>query len=740
LGNSDENKDAVEIWGGLEYSYVRVKNNVYDQLARTGYEKSTIDIELFSELNIKTIRYPLLLEKYENDSKSFFRVNDHRLNKLMEHGIKPIAGLLHHGSGPFKSSLYENDFPALLAEYAYRIAERYPWLELYTPVNEPLTTARFSGLYGIWYPHMNNDQAFLKMFINELKGTVLSMQAAKSINPGAKLIQTEDISKIHSLPSLQYQADFENERRWMTYDILSGKFGPSHPLWKYVIDSGIKEIDMEFFLQNICEPHVMGFNYYATSERYLDTHKNIYPACYHGGNSFEDYADVEAVRANIPVTISPGKLLKEAWARYHRPVALTEVHLACTREEQLRWFNEAYQNALSLKKDGVDIRAITAWSFFGSFDWSTLLCQRNDHYEPGVYDIRSGIPRATAIAGLIKSINRPDRITANLLQTPGWWRREDRFIYKPEGEKLMLEKENTHNHKDISPLLIIGAKGSLGSAIARICDVRGIKYYLSGRSELDIASEESVKDMLEDLNPWGIINAAGYTRIDEAENAAFTCFRENTIGPVILAEACRRMGIKFVTFSSDQVFNGKKKKPYTEQDSTQPLNFYGLSKKFAEEKVLRINPDTLIIRSGSFFNPWYSEDNLGKLLLSGTYSDQRYPLATDIIYSPAYVPDLVNTVLDLMIDQESGIWHLSSQEEISYFDFTRKALQIAGLNESIVIPVPAASLNYAATRPDYSVLKSSAGLTLPLLSHSLNGFISEFFKEPINQLVNQPSL
>jgi dTDP-4-dehydrorhamnose reductase len=739
LENTDENINTIEIWGGSEYSFVRVQNSVYDQSAQSGHEDRISDLKLFSELNIKTIRYPLLWEKYEAGKKKFFKVNDERLEKLGELGIKPIAGLLHHGSGPFYTNLYDNDFPALLAEYAYTIAEKYPSTEYYTPVNEPLTTARFSGLYGIWYPHKADDYSFLRIFLNELKGIVLSMQAVKSINASAKLIQTEDICKIHAHPSLKYQAEFENLRRWITYDILLGRMSPEHPLWNYFIEHGIKEQELEFFLVNNIVPEVCGFNYYVTSERYLDPRKNIYPSFYHGGNSFQEYADVEAVRANIPNEISSHDLLNESWDRYHLPIALTEVHLACTREEQLRWFNEAYRTAVSLKHEGVDFRAITAWSFFGSFDWSSLLCVKNDHYESGVYDIRSGEPRATAIAGLIKSINKQSKSTRSLLEIPGWWRREDRFIYKPDNEPNELAVGKSAN-LEAHPLLIIGANGSLGSAFARICESRGIFYYLSYRDEIDIASEESVRKVLEEVNPWGVINAAGFSRIDEAEKSAFTCFRENTIGPVILAEACRLRDIKFVTFSSDQVFNGKKRTPYTEKDSTNPLNLYGLSKKIAEEKVMRINSSSLIIRSSFFFNPWHGEDSLGKILKAAISSDRHHYLASDIIMSPAYIPDLVNTVLDLMIDQESGIWHLSSQEEISFFDLAMRALQVAGLNEKAIRPLPSSRMNYTAARPQYSALKSTGGITLPLLKSSLISFINEFHNEPAFRLINEPSL
>ncbi|HLN74582.1 MAG TPA: family 1 glycosylhydrolase [Prolixibacteraceae bacterium] len=730
----------VPIWGGAEYSVVRVHDSIYDQLAQSGHEERLNDLDLFADLKIRTIRYPLLWEKYSQDEKLFFKLHDQRLDRLQQLDIKPIAGLLHHGSGPFFTDLYDLDFPKYLAEFAYKIAERYPWIDLYTPVNEPLTTARFSGLYGVWFPHKSDDYSFARILLNELKGVVLAMQAVNSINVNAKLVQTEDICKIYSTTSLKYQADFENERRWLTYDLLLGKLDENHPLWSYFINAGIKTEELEFFLKNTLTPGICGFNYYVTSERYLDDRSSLYPAHFHGGNGRQKYADVEAVRANIPQALNPGELLREAWNRYQLPIALTEVHMACTREEQLRWFHEVYQTATTLKREGVDFRGLTAWSFLGSFDWNSLLCVKNNHYESGVYDIRSGKPRPTALAGMIKTINSGKDYSNGLLNLPGWWKRGDRHIFKSEFEKNLIVNTDANIAESVPPLLIIGATGSLGSAFARICKFRGIAYHLSERGELDIASKDGIEKILAKKKPWAVINAAGYTRIDDAEKSPLLCIRENTTGPVMLAEVCKSMGIKFVTFSTDQVFNGEKRRPYLVNDQTEPLNLYGLSKKMAEEQIGKVNPDSLIIRSSCFFNPWHRHDPLSKILYAGMSANRHFNLPSDIVMSPAYIPDIVNTALDLLIDGESGIWHLSNQQEVTYYQFARLALEIAGLNENIISAVPSSSLEYTALRPSYSVLESSAGITLPLLTSALTNFVSEFYKEPTLQLMNQSSL
>ncbi|MBA3730464.1 MAG: dTDP-4-dehydrorhamnose reductase, partial [Sphingomonas sp.] len=111
-----------------------------------------------AELGIRAVRYPILWETVapEVPSELDFSWHDPRLERLRELGIKVIGGLVHHGSGPRYTHLLDPDFPDLLASYAARVARRYPWIEAWTPVNEPLTTARFSCLYGHWYPHQRS--------------------------------------------------------------------------------------------------------------------------------------------------------------------------------------------------------------------------------------------------------------------------------------------------------------------------------------------------------------------------------------------------------------------------------------------------------------------------------------------------------------------------------------------------------------------------------------------------------
>ena len=708
-----------EIWGGIECTINRVKGEYFDQLEYSGHYTRDDDIDMIAALGIKALRFPILWERHQPETAQpiDWSWTEKRLTKLQEHGIVPIVGLIHHGSGPKYTSLLDDDFPERLQEYAMMVARRFPWIENYTPVNEPLTTARFSGLYGLWYPHHKNDASFAKMLLNQLKAVVLCMKAIRSVNPRAKLIQTEDLGKTYSTPLLQYQAIFENHRRWLTFDFLCGRVVPGHPLWMNFLDTGITEDELLYFHHNPCPPDIMGFNHYVTSERYLDQNYQKYPPHTYGGNKIHQYADIEAVRVDHDEPCGLEVLLNEAWNRYKLPIAMTEVHLHCTREEQLRWFKEKYETCSTLVKQGIPIKGVTAWSLLGAFGWNRLLTHPKGEYEPGVFSIVSGNPRPTALASYIRSLTANESKSHPVLTVKGWWHRDIRLLYDNE----FAEKVPVFCKGQGSPVLIIGKNGTLGKAFARICEDRGICYRLLSRQDLNICSAVEIEKAINFYKPWAVINAAGYVRVDDAESDAEKCFDENTNGPELLAVACKKHGIKFLTFSSDLVFNGSKKTPYVESDEVGPLNVYGKSKADAERKVMTSCASALVIRTSAFFGPW-DQYNFVNHVVNSLLLSQYFPVMKDVHISPTYVPDLVHASLDLLIDDENGIWHVSNNGEITWADMAYEIARIGGYNKDLLKPRSLRMMNLKAPRPTYSVLKSEKGLVLPTLENALGRY------------------
>ncbi|HXH75517.1 MAG TPA: dTDP-4-dehydrorhamnose reductase [Bacteriovoracaceae bacterium] len=726
--------EPLEMWAGLECTLNRVGERYIDQSEKNGHNKRLSDLKLFADLNVKKIRYPCLWELVAPDDLDHFDWSymDERLGEIKRLGITPIAGFLHHGSGPRYTNLLDPDFPTKLASYARAFATRYPWIEDFTPVNEILTTARFSCLYGHWYPHARDHSSFVKAVFNQVKGTILAMRAIREIIPGARLIQTDDLGRAQSTEPLKYQVDFENERRWLGWDLLCGKTNKDHHMAWY-LRGGMQDEDFDWIINNPCPPDVIGVNHYHLSNRFLDHRMELYPEWAHGGNGIDKYADLGAVDTGQSELLDPESVLMETWERYYIPIAVTEVHTMGHRDAQMRWLYQMWNAAKKARALGADIKAITPWSLLGTYDWHKLCTICEMFYEPGVYDLRSSDkkPRQTGLSSLITELSTNGDSKHPILQTPGWWQTPRRILWASKtGAFSPLWPKDKHR-----PIVITGATGTLGQAFARICGARNIPYSLLRRTDMDIADKDSVLKVLTRINPWAVINTAGYVNVDAAESDSDKCFRENVQGATNLAAACAEQNIAFITFSSDLVFDGTSAIPYLESDKVSPLNVYGRSKAESETRVMEVNDKALIIRTSSFFGPWDKHNfviNTLRLLASNT----EVTALNDSIITPTYIPDLVNATLDLLLDGENGIVHLTNKGEVSWADFARIAAETAKckfeLDPALIIGKSIEEMNLKAKRPRNSTLGSERFEILPSLEDAINRYFNQLEIHPQN--------
>ena len=670
----------MEIWGGIECTINRVGEQYFDQLVYQGHYARSDDLKLLADLGIKKIRYPIIWEKHvpEKDGKIDWTFTEGQVAYLRENNIDVIAGLVHHGSGPAYVSILDESFATGLAFYAEQVAKQFPWINHFTPVNEPLTTARFCGLYGLWYPHKRSDEDFLRILYNECKATALAMAAIRRINPAAKLVHTEDIGKIHATPLLQYQADFENKRRWIGLDLLCGMVDENHDLYKYLVDNGLTPDELRYFYENQCPPDIMGFNHYITSERFLDEHIPVYPVHTHGRNGKHTYADVEAVRSARAVLAGPQELLREAWDRYHKPLAITEAHLHCGREDQLRWLDYIIKATEALQVDGVDFRGVTIWSLFGAYGWDRLLTTESRNYESGAFDVRTGEARPTQIAKMVTQLAKGLEYKHPVLAEDGWWLRPDRILYPRAGSANVILNPGPH------PLLIIGSDTTLGRAFVSICNDRNLNFVGLTRKQFKLSAIEDIELAINKYKPWAVINAADFNQVEEAESDRDNCFFTNTVIPANLAVSCKKLGIQLLTFSSDQVFDGLKNSAYTESDSVNPLNLLGLSKARAEEQVLSIYPQALVIRSSEIFSN-LADDSAMSRMINALSRSESIDVADDVFISPTLISDLIHSSLDLLIDGESQIWHVANQGTISWADLAKEMASRAGYGSALLV-------------------------------------------------------
>ena len=422
---SPTEQEPVALWGGVEYTYNRVGDRYLDQMELSGHAQRPDDYEEFVRLGIRTLRFGLLWERHELDGS--WRWSDKHLHSLRRLGVRPIAGLVHHGSGPPHTNLLDPEFAPKLADYAGKVAARYPWIDAYTPINEPNTTARFSGRYGLWYPHHQSRTSYLRTLVNQLKGTVLSMQAIRRVRSDAQFIQTEDVGDISGTAELQDIWETLNLRQWLPYDLLCGRVDRHHPMFEYMRSGNISEAEIFWFAEHPCPPETIGVNYYVTSDRYLDHRTELYPddrASVEG-----DFVDVEAARVLHHGIAGIETLLLRAWERYKIPVAVTEVHLGCSADEQIRWLAESWEGVMQARRKGVECAAMTVWALLGSYYWNQLVTCENGHYEPGVFDVRSGSPVATDLAKVAAQIAHGIPPCHPALLHSGWWRSPNRILF-----------------------------------------------------------------------------------------------------------------------------------------------------------------------------------------------------------------------------------------------------------------------------------------------------------------------
>jgi dTDP-4-dehydrorhamnose reductase len=287
----------------------------------------------------------------------------------------------------------------------------------------------------------------------------------------------------------------------------------------------------------------------------------------------------------------------------------------------------------------------------------------------------------------------------------GWWR----------------DAATTVQKKVRRPIIILGATGTLGNAFARVCEHRNLACIPLTRREVDIRKPGELEGMLLKYNPWAVVNATGYVRIDAAETEVDDCLAINTEAATAIAALCARYELPLICFSSDQVFGGDQQIPYSENDPIRPLNVYGRSKAMAEAQIAVVHPQALLIRTSAFFGPW-DNYNFVRCGLTQLASGAIWEVNDPGIVSPTYVPDLVNAALDLLIDGEKGLWHLSNNGAISWHDFARQIAERGGYSPGKV--VSGESSVFAAQRPAYSALTSEKGLMLPKLDQALEHFFT----------------
>lgn len=253
-------------------------------------------------------------------------------------------------------------------------------------------------------------------------------------------------------------------------------------------------------------------------------------------------------------------------------------------------------------------------------------------------------------------------------------------------------------------ILITGAKGLVGTALAEYCSATGDAVISYDHMGLDITDSDAVESVLVNERPEAVINCAAWTDVDGCESNAEKARFANAFGPENLARAALKAKAAFITISTDYVFDGEKDGFYTQRDQPRPVSVYGTSKLEGEQRAQAANARTIVVRSGYIFGP--AGKNFLSTIVSRAQHGEKLTAISDYWGTPTYGHDLAVRLRELVALDLPGTYHVvNSGDGASFETFTREALKLAGLSSDTIGVVSGNDLNRPAPRPRNSRLK-----------------------------------
>jgi dTDP-4-dehydrorhamnose reductase len=274
-------------------------------------------------------------------------------------------------------------------------------------------------------------------------------------------------------------------------------------------------------------------------------------------------------------------------------------------------------------------------------------------------------------------------------------------------------------------VLVTGAGGQIGREVVDACAGDGV--IAADHATLDVGDRDAVLQAIMSTVPDVVVHAGAWTAVDACEGDPDHAFRVNALGTRHVAEGARRVGAWVCYLSTDYVFDGTKAEPYVEWDTPNPRSVYGRSKLGGEAELDR---GATIVRTSWVCGRHGS--NMVKTILRLAGEHEKLTFVDDQRGQPSFADDLAPMIRQLAIERRPGIFHVTNQGAVSWFEFSRTVLEVAGLDPDRVRPIPTTDLDppRPAPRPANSVLDNAALRLsgLPLLPH---------YRQPLERLVQQ---
>jgi beta-glucosidase len=347
-----------------------------DQMESCGhYRHWRADFDCVEELGIQYLRYgPPLHTTYRGPGRYDWAFADETLGDLKRRNIVPILDLCHFGVPDWIGNFQNPDFPQLFALYAGAFAERYPWIQLYTPINEMFICAVFSAKYGWWNEQLTTDLSFVTALKHIVKANVMAMIEILKRRPDAIFIQSESSEYFHAdSPAAIGPAEIRNQWRFLSLDLNYGRRVDSD-MYEYLLGNGMTKEEYNWFLTHRLKQHcILGNDYYYTNEHrvFADGHTEA------SGEVF-GYSEIT----------------RQYFDRYGLPVMHTETNLreGPRGDEAVQWLWKEWANVLRVRNVGIPTVGFTWYSLTDQTDWDTALRKVNNSICPvGLYDLDRNI-------------------------------------------------------------------------------------------------------------------------------------------------------------------------------------------------------------------------------------------------------------------------------------------------------------------------------------------------------------
>jgi beta-glucosidase/6-phospho-beta-glucosidase/beta-galactosidase len=350
------------------------------------YRQWKTDLGLVAQLGIHTLRYGVpLYRTWLGPDRYDWDFADQAFGELRRLGITPIADLCHFCVPDWIGNFQNPDFPDLFQAYAAAFAARYPWIRLYTPVNEMYVCAKFSALFGWWNEQAHDQRSYVTALKHLARANVLAMHAILRLRRDAVFVQSESSEYFHaSVPEAVPEAERRNQLRFLSLDLNYGR--PLDAVQRdFVLAHGMTPSECRFFEEHALRGHcILGSDYYVTNEHHVDP---------------------DGTSSDAGETLGYAMIAREYAERYGLPMMHTETNRDQREHggEACDWLRRQFTVVRSLMRSGVQVVGFTWYSLTDQVDWHIELREACGVVNPrGLYDLQRRIrPVGEAYLALI---------------------------------------------------------------------------------------------------------------------------------------------------------------------------------------------------------------------------------------------------------------------------------------------------------------------------------------------------